>query len=182
MSKAELLPVDAATKDDVRKALAAASPSHGASVLDVAQRPRDGGGSGGLARYWALVDLAGQRTILELKETATPGVEFGYVAQHVELGARLPVLLSAFWSVTQGSDYFAANIGKRKFLVRDRTRKASVDPKSEHRAAQASFLGALHRGKWQTMKRDAIRDWLDDSSKVLAKRWQDFYDAEKSHP
>lgn len=173
----ELLALDAATKSAVTLALAS-RPS--TLVLDVAQRPRDGGGSGGLTRYWALAEIGGRRTILELKETATPGVDFGHAGVPASGPERLVGLKAALWDVTDASDYVYVSLGGTTFLVRDRTRKASADPKSEHREAQATYLGALHRGKWKSAKRSHVRAWLHDSSKVIAKRWKDFFEIERA--
>ena len=80
------------------------------------------------------------------------------------------------WSVTTDGDYFALSIGPTRYLVRDRARKFDTDPSDNLRRAQSAYLGALHRGSWNGVSKDDAREWLDKSSKLVAKRWKSFYD------
>lgn len=174
-----------AVSDDERAAvvevLSRAPSPEGLRIFDVARRPRVGGGSGGLTRYWAYVALPdGTRSILELKETARPGVDFGHVSEPLPSAERLDTLKSELWSATVGDDYFPVRIGATNFLVRDRARKASEDPNGKLRRAQARYLGALHHGHWADATKGEARDWLKDSSKVVAKRWVSFYESQTS--
>lgn len=154
----------------------------GTTVLDVATVQRDGGGSGGLARYWALVSHGSSRTLLELKEAAKPGVDFGIDARPVAFNARLADLKQQFWGVSSEKDYvYVTTLGKT-FLVRDRLAKASLaleDLKKKDLEdvlqTQAEILGLLHKRTLHVssdQEGKALRGWLEDSSKVVASRWK----------
>lgn len=181
LSPDELEPASDDEKAAVIEVLSRAPSPEGLRVFDVARRPRIGGGSGGLTRYWAYVaTVDGTRTVLELKETAQPGVDFGHVSEPLSSDERLDTLKSELWSATSGDDYFPVRIGATNFLVRDRARKASEDPNGKLRRAQARYLGALHRGHWTDATKGEARDWLKNSSKVVAKRWASFYESQTS--
>jgi len=149
------------------------------TVLDVAAVDRVAGGSGGLRRFWLLVSKAGTKTILELKEAAPPGVDFGRHTKTLDGDERLDVLKHALWSTTAKDDYFYVELLGARFLVRNRLAKKSVklgDLSSKDRTkvllAQASVMARLHAPRWSHVKKDELRSWLDDSSKVLAERWE----------
>ncbi|HQY62674.1 MAG: DUF2252 family protein [Myxococcales bacterium] len=157
-------------------------------VLDLAAFARNAGGSGGLRRYWLLVEkgsgAATRRTILELKETATPGAAFGRHSKQLPIASRLTTLKSTFWGGSPNDDYFHVSLLGGRFLVRDRATKKSVklDPKGGKATidvlrAQASVM-ARHQSKyWRSVKKDDLRAWLHASSKTLAHRWRDTYEA-----
>lgn len=181
LSPDELQPVSSEEKAAVIKVLSRSPSPKGIQIFDVARRPRVGGGSGGLTRYWAYVALPdGAHTILELKETARPGVDFGHVSEPLSSDERLGVLKRELWGATIGDDYFPVQIGKTSFLVRDRARKESENPNGKLRRAQARYLGALHHGHWADATKGEARDWLKNSSKVVAKRWVSFYESQAS--
>jgi hypothetical protein len=172
----ELEPVGEAISKTVR-ALIGASVKR---VLEVGRRPREAGGSGGLLRYWALVELAeGDTTILELKQAATPAVDFGYSSPKLSGPPRLVQLKQALWGVTEADYAYVTWPDGPTFLVRDRGRKKSVDTNDDQRKAQARYLGALHQGRWAASSPKQVKNWLEASSNVLATRWQAFYVAEK---
>ena len=177
----EVGPVTAATRATLAQVPGKVAWLKGAKVLDVAALARASGGSGGLDRYWLLVDLNGKRTIIELKQTAKPGAELGTSSQ--ALGAnRLQILQNQLWGYT-GTDALAtvATLG-RTFLVRDRlVRKAldvlKLDGKDLENTleVQASVLAGVHRAAWKGVEKDEMRAWLKETSKVLAKRWKTAY-------
>lgn len=166
-----LVPVDAQVRASV---VAALGPS--VAVHDVARRPRDAGGSGGLTRYWALATPSGgDRTVLELKETAKPAVEHGWASRRLSGAARLDELKASLWDVHVDGDYRYVTIDRATFLVRDRARKDSVDVRGKQRKAQAVYLGRLHRGRWGDASKRAVKRWLEESSAVVAARWADAF-------
>jgi hypothetical protein len=165
-----------------RAAVTAVVPS---TVLDVARVLRDAGGSGGLARFHVLVDRApSPRTVVELKELVTPGVEQGLHQRTLSASERLPVLKSAFWSTTSTDDNVAVTVQGTRFLMRDRAAKSRIDIKGLDKKtrekvllAQASEMARVHSATWGDIDKDRIRRWLEDGSKTVAERWQDTWHA-----
>lgn len=158
----------------------------GIKVIDLAQVERDHGGSGGLERFWVLADLGGHRTILELKEGTRPGVEWGRHTRTLPAGSRLETLERAFWGKATPDDWFTLPVGKRDFLVRDRTAKKSLDVESlggkdakDTLQAQASELGRIHARAWSGVKKDDLRAWLLDATGPMTKVWKEAYQAAK---
>ncbi|MSP92966.1 MAG: DUF2252 domain-containing protein [Myxococcales bacterium] len=166
----------------VRASLVAAVTKHammaGWTLDDVVALDRKSGGSGGLDRYWMLGHKGAARTLFEVKELAKPGTEFGTHGKTLLATARISQLKAAFWGDGSAEDDVeAAALGKR-FLLRDRGARASVDvlelggkDRLHVLKAQASVLAGLHRAAWQGVKKDMLRAWLHATSKVLAKRW-----------
>lgn len=151
------------------------------ALADAAVYVKADGGSGGLRRYWLLVDGTAGRTLLELKEAVVPGAELGRHTKTLGADERLSVLTSAFWGVTPATDYFYVNVLGARFLVRDRLPRQTPDLSvmtDSARAgvilAQASLLAATHRPAWKSspIDKSALSAWLDGSSRTLAARWQ----------
>ena len=185
------LDVDVLAPTDAERAellaLAAADPRLSTfTVRDVAVRQRDDGGSGGLRRYWLLVDRPGMtRTVLELKESVTPGVDLGRQTQTLTPNTRLPVLTRAFWGATPTDDYFYVTAFGARFIVRDRMSRKSIDLTTVTEAeragvlrAEASVMAATQGAAWRASGLDKaeVRAWLDRSGATLAGRWQGAYD------
>lgn len=150
------------------------------TVLDAVFVEREAGGSGGLDRYWVLVQRGAGQTILELKERAKPGVEHGLDSRVIEESARLPLLKRAIWGVESNDDYVYTKAFGKTFLVRDRMAKASLDSLELKRGAredlidaQTSILGLLHKSTFAPSDdgAKAYRRWLEKSSSVMAERW-----------
>jgi hypothetical protein len=171
-----------ALSDDVRASIQALFASEavfqGKQLVDAIAVLNDDGGSGGLLRYWLLVDADGQRTVLELKQATTPGVDLGRASRHLSMAERLPILKSAFWNTTSAADYVYVSLNGSTFLVRDRLTKASLDltklSQDQLGAAletQASLLATLHGSNMQGVSKTMLTEWLLDTSKVLADRW-----------
>lgn len=176
-------PISAATRADLDRLMSSDPFFRDLELLDAVAVRRDEGGSGGLARYRILVQARGpvekgyERTILELKESATPGVELGRYT--MRLGTeRLPVLKRDLWGTSTTKDYVAVTLGDRRFLVRDRLGKKSVVladlSKSDLTAlleVQVSHLAVHHAKALEAVSKDELRSWLRGTSKTLAKRW-----------
>lgn len=154
------------------------------AILDVASVGRTAGGSGGLRRFWLLADDGARRTILELKEAATPGVDMGRASRMLTFDERLATLKRELWATPSPSDYFYVSLSGVRYLVRDRLAKRSVklldlsnkDLRNVLRT-QASVMASVHGAHWENVDKDRLRSWLDGTSKTLADRWQDTYDA-----
>lgn len=186
----ELSAVAGAERDAVLRVAATDPTLSTYRVLDVGAVAREAGGSGGLRRYWLLVEKGSgatkRRTILELKETTTPGAAFGRHSKELPVATRLATLKSTFWGGSSSGDYFYVTLSGARFLVRDRATKKSVklDPKggkatTDVLLAQASVMARLQAKYWRAVKKDDLRAWLHDSSKTLAHRWADTYEASR---
>jgi len=179
-----VVPVGAATRTAVEGAVTGALP--GTRVLDVAEVERDGGGSAGLARYWALVTRGSSRTVLELKETTTPGVDHGLDALPTTGATRLTSLEKALWGVTPKRDYLPVKTLGKSFLLRDRMAMAPLDlgdlkGKELERVveAQAGMIALLHKPALAIASNGdakALRSWLEHSADTLARRWERAHD------
>ena len=167
--------------------LAASPPFASYRILDVAVRARDGGGSGGLLRYWALAESEGKRTILEFKEATAPAVD-QLGGRSLSPSRRLGLLKDAFWGAGNDGDHVYAKVEGTRFLVRDRLRMANLDLSelSERKLghvvqAQAGILAKRHEEGWGSLAPDDIRAWLKHSSKVVAERWQTAFESAPKH-
>jgi uncharacterized protein (DUF2252 family) len=154
------------------------------TIDDVASVGRTAGGSGGLRRFWLLASDGSRRTILELKEAATPGVELGRASHALSATERLDTLKRELWSTAAPSDYFYVSLGGARFLVRDRLAKKSIKLLELSRKdlrnvlrTQASVMARVHGAHWAGVDKDRLRKWLSGTSETLAERWQDTYDA-----
>lgn len=156
----------------------------GAQVLDVVEIDRRSGGSGGLDRYWALLQLGDKRTIVEFKEAAKPGAEYGVHAKKLPSASRLAVLQAQLWGYAKPDALATVGMFSKSFIVRDRLLRKSLDVLQLKRSdrdhvlqVQAAVLADMHREAWQGVQKDMIRSWLAASAKVLAKRWSGVYTA-----
>jgi hypothetical protein len=156
----------------------------GFTIDDVASVGRTAGGSGGLRRFWLLASDGTRRTILEMKEAATPGVELGRASHTLSSTERLDTLKRELWSTPSPGDYFYVSLAGARFLVRDRLAKKSVKllelSKKDLRnvlRTQASVMARVHGAHWAGVDKDRLRKWLSGTSETLADRWQGTYDA-----
>lgn len=165
--------------------LIAHDPRLAMPVLDVARDVRTTGGSAGLRRFWALVDLGGgTRTILELKEEGKPATQFGAHATSIDPAMRLEVLKPYWWHATDAGDHFDVSFLGARFLVRDRLTRVNPKPTKLTAAqianviqAEASQLGLRHRAAWPAVDRDTLTTWLRTSTATLVARWRAAYTA-----
>lgn len=154
----------------------------GAQVLDVTEIDRRSGGSGGLDRYWALLQLTDKRTIVEFKQAAKPGTEHGVHAKALPPASRLSILQTQLWGYSQPDALATVTILNKAFIVRDRLLRKSIDVlqlKVRYRdqvlRVQAAVLADMHREAWKGVSKDMMRSWLKASAKVVAKRWSNVY-------
>lgn len=178
------LPPSTQARKAVGVAIASVPWLQGWTLLDVAEIDRTSGGSGGLDRYWALLQKGSTRTIVELKQTVQPGTEQGIHAKTLAGATRLAVLQQGLWNYA-GKDALAlVTVLGKTFLVRDRLVRKGLDvqdmkAKDRERVlkVQASVLADLHRSAWQGVQKDEIRAWVKASGKVVAQRWKAAYQA-----
>jgi hypothetical protein len=175
------------------KAALQSTPLAQSTVLDIASVMRDYGGSGGLRRYLLLLDNAPGRQIIELKEFATPGTEFGSHTQTLAPEMRLQTLKRSFWSAANpdsDGDYYYIDLLGGRFLVRNKYTKKSLDVADANGKAyhdrimtQVSEMARIHRLGWNQVQRDpkALALWLWEASYNLANlRWQPAWNAASS--
>lgn len=176
--KTKLGPADRRERAVVTKGLA----EHGSRVLDVAQRDRDHGGSGGLRRYWALVQASdGTRDVLEVKELAEPATAWG--PGHQPLHERLVEVREALWAGVPAEDHFLLQLFGAPFLARSRLRRANLDldelTPAQLERVLAAEVGVLARHHAEVFtRRDAapLGRWLRAGTRLLAGRWREAFE------
>jgi hypothetical protein len=161
----------------IEQAISGSSELDGYHLLDVAELIRVQGGSGGLARYWLLVEPkkgGGDPFTIELKEIPKPGVAESGVKQESDPAVRLAGLKKAFWGTAGKSDWFPIDLNGTPFLVRNRHSVEKVDlkslKKSDHEKvilAQVSYMAQVHRAAWNGAR-------AADIEKDVAARTADF--------
>jgi len=152
-----LRPARANERAEIERVVAGNRKLAGLKILDVAELIRTQGGSGGLARYWLLVEpkKGGDAYTIELKEIATPGVAESGVEQERDPAVRLAGLKKAFWGTAAAADWFPIDVNGTPFLVRNRHSVEKVDAGRLKRGdyekmilAQASYMARVHRPAW----------------------------------
>ena len=167
------------------RALVGADSRFPQMVLDVTRNVRTTGGSAGLRRFWIFAqDADGTRTIVELKELATPGTEFGRHTATYDGDGRFDVLKPFWWGSAGEGDYFTVRLLGGRFVARDRMTRANVKPDKMTRAqvenlvaAEASQLALAHRKAWGKVKKSELSAWLSASAATLTARWRGAYAA-----
>jgi hypothetical protein len=179
--------VQAASDDEIAAitALVAGDARFPTELEDVARDVRTTGGSAGLRRFWLLVDdPTHPETIVELKELATPGTEFGPHSTTYDGPDRFDVLKPFWWGVASPSDEFYVALLDGRFLARDKLARTSPDPAKLSAAqlenmllAEASLMALRHAPAWTGTDPAALRAWLRASAATLAARWRAAYAA-----
>ncbi len=176
-----LRPARANERTEIERAVASDPKLGGLKIVDVAELIRTQGGSGGLARYWLLVEPAsgGDAYTIELKEIATPGVAESGVPQESDPAARLAGLKRAFWGSAAGSDWFPIDVGGTPFLVRNRHSVEKVDLGRLKRddyekviLAQASYMARVHRPAWSGASAADIQKDVGERTRDFAKAYR----------
>jgi hypothetical protein len=176
-----LRPARANERTLIEQAVAGNPKLSGLKILDVAELIRIQGGSGGLARYWLLVEPAkgGDAYTLELKELGQPGVAESGVAQEADAAVRLPALKKAFWGTTAASDWFPIDLNGTPFLVRNRHSVEKVDlgrlSQSDYEKvilAQASYMARVHRPAWRGASASDIQKDIGARTADFAKAYR----------
>lgn len=176
-----LRPARANERALIERAVAGDPKLAGLRILDVAELIRIQGGSGGLARYWLLVEPAkgGDAYTIELKEIATPGVAESGIAQESDPAARLAGLKKAFWGSAAASDWFPIDVDGTPFLVRNRHSVEKVDLGRLKRAdyeklilAQASYMARVHRPAWGGASATDIENDVGARTRDFAKAYR----------
>ncbi len=181
--------VQAASPDEASAldALVAGDARFPTTIVDLARDVQTTGGSAGLRRFWLLVeDAQHPRTILELKELAKPGTEFGTPFQAYDGPDRFDTLKMYWWDRPVPDDHFEVSVLGGTFVVRDRFKRQNPKPSDlsvsqalDMITAEASLLATKHRAAWQGTDRDQLQAWLRDSAATLTQRWRAAYDASR---
>ena len=176
-----LRPARANERGIVEQAVAGTPALSGLTILDVAELIRVQGGSGGLARYWVLVEpkKGGDAYTIELKELGQPGVAESGVPQEADPAVRLRGLKRAFWGTSAGSDWFPVELNGTPFLVRNRHSVEKVDlgrlSKSDYEKvilAQASYMARVHRPAWRGVSASDIQKDVGARTADFAKAYR----------
>jgi len=153
------------------------------TLLDVARDVKTTGGSAGLRRFWLLVeDASHPRTIIELKELATPGTELGPHSTTYDGDTRFDTLKPFWWQAAAPRDHFAVTLLGSRFVARDRfghvvadATKLTATQIDNALLAEASLVARRHRTAWAGIDPIALRAWLAASAQTLAARWRASY-------
>lgn len=168
-------------RGDIERAVARNRKLAGLRILDVAELIRIQGGSGGLARYWLLVEPAkgGDPHTIELKEMGQPGVTESGIEQETDPAARMTSLKKAFWGTAGAGDWFPIDIGGTPFLVRNRHSVEKVDlgrlSKADYEKvilAQASYMAKVHRPAWSGARASDIEKDVGSRTADFAKAYR----------
>ncbi|PIP89372.1 MAG: hypothetical protein COW01_04205 [Bdellovibrionales bacterium CG12_big_fil_rev_8_21_14_0_65_38_15] len=142
-------------------------------VYDVATYLKDDGGSGGLNRYWVLVeDQASQFDIIELKQRATPATLFSTTSQ---TPLELTSLAKNIWG--ELPVYFEEiELNEKQYQVRSRTKedinlnKVDADAREAVLKIQVAFM-ARHHKLYEAQNDRRSSEWFYLNSKLIAKRF-----------
>jgi hypothetical protein len=168
------------TRERIRTAASGDPRLRRLDILDVATVTRVQGGSGGLTRYWLLVQDGGTRRILELKQIGRAGTdELRLEGRTLDPAARVRSLQKWFWGFEGKRDWYVTSVGGTPFLVRDRSsiEKVELDklkPRQLERVllAQAGYLAGVHRPAWSGVRPEAMEEYLAGRTRDLAKAYQ----------
>jgi hypothetical protein len=168
---------DASERAIVTEALEA----RGYAVVDVAEREREHGGSGGLRRFWALVTKARAVDVLEVKELTKPATAWGHANTPIE--DRIAKVRDAVWPGLGVTDHFTVVLGTHEYVVRSRLNRANLkldkledDELELVLQAQVGVMAKHHRRAFRTSEFQALDDWLQDSVRVTAARWTEAFE------
>jgi hypothetical protein len=180
--------VQAATPEEIDAvtALATADARFPRTILDITRDVHVDGGSAGLRRFWVLVeDATHPRTIIELKELATPGTELGPHTTTYDGATRFDTLKAYWWGAPVPGDHFGVTLLNARFLARDKYTRVTPDPTTMTAPqianlieAEASLMAHKHRAAWSQLDSATLRSWLAASAATLTARWRAAYASE----
>ncbi|WP_394843850.1 DUF2252 domain-containing protein [Pendulispora brunnea] len=178
---------DPAERAATLSAIAADARLGNVTVKDIADYARTTGGSSGLRRIWVLVDSSSARSILELKELASPGVTWGRHTRTLEPSVRFETLKRTFWKDADPGDVFDVSLLGTHFMLRDRLLRDAPDlaeldsdDLAEVLDVEASQLALLHASAFADVKKGPLRTWLLGTARTLATRWKDAWNAART--
>ena len=147
----------------------------GTPVLDLVQVPHEGGGSGGLQRYLLLIENLKGKELVELKELAEPGTQYGKWPHPTwTFAERLVELKAEFWQETP-QFYHAIHFNKN-FLVRSRIHesvelnKLAGEELNDYLLVQAGML-ADHHKIYKKTDIPELEKWLIKNIPTLQTRY-----------
>lgn len=180
LSSDEILPVKSSLKKAILAEISKIPLLSSLRILDVAEVLRDTGGSGGLKRYWLLVEGANGQDILELKEMSKPGTWYGAWKQPQWTQAeRVEQVKKYVWGDSPDF-YHGVPFQGKTFLVRSRTRESvtlkDLSPKDlrQYLLIQAGLLATYHK---TFIKAEApnLKDWIEKNLPGLKERYSNTY-------
>jgi hypothetical protein len=149
------------------------------TIHDLVSADKDAGGSGGLKRYWILVEnKAKEKDVLELKEIAKPATT-NLINDIIEPSIRLTQVKESFWKESPDF-YHVIDFNQGKFLLRSRTKddvnykKLKSKELKNYIMAQLSLMASMHSNQVQKMSGD-YKAWLKSQTLVLRRRYEQTY-------
>ncbi len=172
----ELLPVPAPIKNGLILEITKTGVLGTSEILDIAEVPRETGGSGGLRRYWLLVRSPQGQDILELKEMSRPGVSYGTWQQPSwTQNQRLEKVKKYAWNDSP-IFYHAIRIQNHDFLIRSRTKdsvslsKLSGTELKAYLLAQSGWFASYHRN-FVKGEIPNLEQWLKQNLALMKSRY-----------
>lgn len=166
-----------ALKANIDSAVRLISPK--AFILDYAVRPRERGGSRDLTRYWALVKIEGETSIVEFKRIGAPATE-NFKPQG-DMKTRYKKAMKALWNA-EDPKLQIVDLQLQQFLMRPKKVELFSVPYSPHTeleqqnlielaAYDANHLGKLHARQFNA---GGFIDLLEDNEKTIQKSLRKF--------
>lgn len=172
----ELLPITAPIKNGLILEISKTGVLGTFEILDIAEVPRETGGSGGLRRYWLLVRSPEGQDILELKELSRPGVSYGTWQQPSwTQNQRLEKVKKYTWNDSP-TFYHAIRIQNHDFLIRSRTKdsvslsKLSGTELKAYLLAQSGWFASYHRN-FVKGEIPNLEQWLKQNLALMKSRY-----------
>lgn len=146
------------------------------AILDIAEVPRDTGGSAGLKRYLILLSNPTGLELIELKELSKSGTSYGAWTQpNWSQEERIEKAKQYIWKETL-EHYHVVQLQGKEFLTRSKV-KDSVDIEDlsakdlrSYLLVQAGWLANYHRTFVQT-EVPGLMEWVQRNLPVLVKRY-----------
>lgn len=176
----ELAPLSSEARSSLLSDLQSVPKLRALTILDIAESIKETGGSGGLQRYWLLVQKPQGLDLLELKELAMPGTSFGAWPQPAWSDQRRIEHLKATVWKDSPEFYDVIRIRNVSFLLRSRIHDAPDIGKlsnSELRTylmAETGFIAFYHRGLFKS-DGARLKDWIEKTVPVLSSRFTNTY-------
>lgn len=144
-------------------------------ILDIARYEKNDGGSAGLSRYWFIVENAGHKELIEIKQLTNPAVSWSGIEQEFDrtltpryIWGKLPdyyghVVLDGklYLTRSKADDYIDLNKLKKK----EQFKLLSY---------QVQLLAFFHRENLNKLG-GTNASWIIEGSKVIADRYQEAF-------
>ncbi len=153
------------------------------NILDIVEREKQYGGSGGLRRFWLLATNPenGREDIVEIKELDEPGPAWG--DPYSPLEDRVETGKAELWNGLTAQDHFTLVIATTPFLVRSRLGRKNIklgklsdQDRLGVLLAEVGIMALHHRKAYKPAEYPLVCDWLLGSARTMRKRWRSVWE------